>query len=172
MRRRTYELRSGLLIDDDPTTDDRGYLFALCRDDVILASARALALPDGAAGMAQFDHPVAREHGMDTEVGRVAVAAGASPRLVLATLGLGACWMTEHTPHQSFVAFCRPRLARLYRYVGACDLGVEVVKTGTDTPYRFVAGRFDVAAERALSLLGVSSAVQHIRPPTVLAGAA
>ena len=172
MRREAYERRSGLVIDDDNAPDGRGYLFGLCRGDTVLASGRVLRLPDQGAGITQFDHPAARDHGMDTEVGRVAVAAGGSPRLILATLGFGACWMAEYTSHQTFVAFCRPRLARLYAAVGARDLGCEVIKAGTDVPYRFVAGRFDVAAERALGLLGSPPASDYIRPPTPLAGAA
>ena len=172
MRQQAYERRSGLVLDDDGATDDRAYLFALCRGDVVLATGRVLPLPDDRAGMAQFHHPAARDHGMQTEAGRVAVASGGSPRLILATLGLGACWMAEHTRHETFIAFCRPRLARLYGYVGARDLGVEAVKAGTDVGYRFVAGRFDVAAGRALAMLGLPSASGYVRPPTPLAGAA
>ena len=172
MRRETYERRSGLLVDDEVSTDSRSFLFALCRQDVILASGRVLPLPDEAAGIGQFDHPAAGEHGMDTEVGRVAVAARGSSRLVLVTLALGASWMVQHTPHETFIAYCRPRLARLYEYVGARDLGVQVTRVGSDVPYRFVVGRFEVAAERALRLLSLDSATPYLRPPTALAGAA
>jgi hypothetical protein len=171
-RAATYEHRSGLAIEDDIELEGRGYLFGLYRDEELLACGRVLPLPDRGAGLHQFDHKLVARHGMDTEVGRVAVASGGSPRLVLATLGLGAFWMTRHTPYRTFVAFCTPRLAGLYVRVGARDLGVEVVKRGTADPYRFVAGRFDVTADTVLGMLGIDSPSDRVRPPIALPGAA
>lgn len=156
-RSRVFLERSSLILDDDPSIDQRGYLFALQRGPEILACVRVLVLPDAEAGISRFDHPLAIAHGMQSEVGRVAVAPKRSARLLLSLLGLGAQWLCEHTAWETFVAYCRPNLVPLYERVGATDLGVDVARPGAHHSYRIVTGRYDVAASRALALLARSS---------------
>jgi hypothetical protein len=155
-RARTYWARSSMVIDDDVAVDERSYLFALRAADEIVACTRVLVLPDPAAGINEFRHPLLSELTAATEVGRLAVARRTSPYVLFAMLGLAADWMLEHTEHDEYIAFCRPRLVAAYEAVGARDLGIQVDKPGTDRPYRFVVGRIDVAAERALEIVGAS----------------
>jgi hypothetical protein len=70
-----------------------------------------------------------------------------------ALLGLGSQWMVDHTPHRDYVAFCNAKLVPAYEAVGATDLGIALPRPGSARTYRFVTGRFDDAAERALGLL-------------------
>lgn len=171
-RQATYAVRSGLAVEAAEPADTRAYVFGLRGPSGMLGCARVLPLPDGGSGISQFDHPLAEDHGMQTEVGRLAAAAGGSPRLVLATLALGSYWMVEHTLHRSYVAYCAPRLASLYESVGARDLGVETVKPGTDRAYRFVVGSFERTAEQLLAYLGYDSPADLVRPAGAMAGAA
>jgi predicted GNAT family N-acyltransferase len=149
----TYLHRSDMVVDDSVAVDERSHLFALLAQDEIVACARVLPLPDDAAGINQFDHKAISAQAAPTEVGRLAVSARRSPLLILALLGLGAHWMVEHTRHERFLAYCDRRLVPAYQRVGAEDLGIELPRPGRSRPYRFVTGRFDVAAEQAMSLL-------------------
>lgn len=125
-RQSTFERRSAIDLDAVEAADARAHVFAIHEAGQVRACARVLPLPGHEAGIARFDHAAARDHGMQTEVGRLAAAADGSPRLALSMLALGSYWMVEHTQHRSYVAYCNPRLATLYRRVGARDLGVEV----------------------------------------------
>ena len=151
----TYRSRSHLEIDDGMEVDKRGFILGLWADGGLAGCARVLPLPDPEAGITSVGHPAARQHGMDCEVGRLAVAAGASARTFLALVGLGSQWILSFSELRTFVAYCAPRLARLYQHVGARDLGVEVVHGQNQRIYRLVAGRFDVVAAQTRGLLGL-----------------
>ena len=163
-RMETYRSRSHLEIDDGVEVDERGYVFGLWSAGDLRGCARVLPLPDPDAGIAAVGHPSARDHGMQCEVGRVAVAAKASGRSFLSLIGLGSQWMLSFTELRTFVAYCAPRLARLYQHVGARDLGVEVVHATNHRSYRLVAGRFDVVAGRARDLMGINYPTGPGRP--------
>jgi hypothetical protein len=154
----TYRSRSNLEIADGVDVDERGFVFGLWAGGELRGCARALPLPDPEAGIAAVGHPAARQHGMECEVGRVAVAAKASVRTFLALVGLGAHWMLSFTDLRTFVAYCAPRLARLYEHVGARDLGLEVSHARNQRTYRLVTGRFDLVAARTRALMGISPA--------------
>jgi hypothetical protein len=151
----TYRSRSNLEIEDALEVDERGFVFGLWADGALTGCARALPLPDPGAGISAFDHPAASHHGMECEVGRVAVAADASARSFLTLIGLGSQWMLSFTGLRTFVAYCAPRLACLYEHVGAQDLGLEAIHAKNHRTYRLVTGRFDVVATRTRALLGV-----------------
>jgi hypothetical protein len=153
----TYRSRSNLEIEDGVDVDRRGFVLGLWTGGELTGCARVLPLPDPEAGISAMGHPVAGEHGMDSEVGRVAVAAQASARTFLALVGLGSQWMLSFTELRTFVAYCAPRLVRLYRHVGARDLGLEVVHAQNQRTYRLVAGRYDVVAGRTRDLMGISA---------------
>ena len=171
-RRAMFAARSALALEAVESADDRAYVLGLRGPTGMLACARVLPLPDDEAGIRRFDHPAAQSHGMQTEVGRLATAAGGSPRLVLAILALGSYWMVKHTPHRSYVAYCSPRLASLYESIGARDLGIETVRPGTDRRYRFVTGRFEHTAEQLLTHLGFDSPPDLVRPAAATVAAA
>lgn len=171
-RQAAYAAKGTVTIDEVEAADIDAYVFGLRGSTGMLACARVLPLPHDEAGISRFDHPLARSHGMQTEVGRLATATGGSPRLVLAMLALGSYWMVEHTDHRSYVAYCNPRLASLYEGVGARDLGVETLKPGSDRPYRLVVGSFERTAQRLLAYLGYDFPADLIRPPAAMSGAA
>src|SRR5690242_18592941 len=89
----TYRSRSNLEIDDGVEVDRRGLIFGLWAGGELTGCARVLPLPDPGAGISAVSHPAARHHGMESEVGRVAVAAKGSARSFLALVGLGSHWM-------------------------------------------------------------------------------
>ena len=151
----TYRARSNLEIEDGVDVDRRGLVFGLWAGGELTGCARVLPLPDSEAGISAIGHPAARHHGMECEVGRVAVAAKGSARSFLALVGLGSHWMLSFTDLRTFVAYCAPRLARLYEHVGAKDLGLEVVHARNHRTYRLVTGRFDVVANRTRALMGI-----------------
>lgn len=171
-RQAAFADRSAMAVAATEAVDTRAFVFGLEGPDGVEAGARVLPLPDDDAGISRFDHPAARKHGMQTEVGRLATAAVGSPRLSLAMLALGSYWMVQHTPFRDYVAYCSPRLAALYRRVGARDLGVETLRPGTHRPYRFVVGRFEQTADQLLGYLGYDAPEDLVRPRIPMAGAA
>jgi hypothetical protein len=152
----TYRSRSNLEIEDGVDVDRRGFVFGLWAGAELSGCARVLPLPDDDAGISAVGHPAARHHGMECEVGRMAVSAKSSARSFLALVGLGSQWMLSFTDLRTFVAYCAPRLARLYEHVGARDLGIEVVHAQNHRTYRLVTGRFDVVAARTRALMGIA----------------
>ena len=161
----TYRSRSHLEIEDGVEVDRRGLVFGLWAGTELTGCARVLPLPDPEAGISAVDHPAARHHGMECEVGRVAVAAKGSARSFLALVGLGSHWMLTFTDLRTFVAYCAPRLARLYEHVGARDLGLEVVHARNQRTYRLVTGRFDVVAARTRALMGIAGPSHPVAAP-------
>ncbi|MBA3288642.1 MAG: hypothetical protein H0U21_11560 [Acidimicrobiia bacterium] len=161
-RSRTYLQRSRLVLDDEAALDRRSLVMALHRHDELVACARVVPLPDPDAGITEFVHPVLADCGADTEVGRLAVAAGHSPILLPMLLGLGSRWMLEHTVRRDYVAYCNAKLVPAYEAVGARDLGLELVRPATGRAYRFVTGRFEDAATLATGL------VDALRPAPAL----
>jgi hypothetical protein len=153
----TYRSRSNLEIEDGVEVDKRSYVFGLWSGGDMRGCARVLPLPDPEAGIAAVGHPAARDHGMQCEVGRVAVAAHGSALSFLALVGLGSQWMLSFTDLRTFVAYCAPRLARLYEHVGATDLGVEVTHAANRRTYRLVTGRFEVVAATAQARIGIAA---------------
>jgi hypothetical protein len=160
-RQGVYQARSDVVVDDGVDVDGRGFLFGLLRDEELVGCGRILPLPDPGCGTNAFDQPQAAEHGMDTEVGRLAVVRRGSAHLLLAIVGLGSQWMTENTDLRTFVAYCHQRLVPLYERVGARDLGIDVEHRVNGRPYRLIVGRFDVVAQRSLSMLGLNRPSDH-----------
>jgi hypothetical protein len=152
-RDQTFRQRSQIVLDDELALDRRSVVLGLRQDDALVACVRIVPLPDADAGIAQFDHPLLAECAAATEVGRLAVGAGRSPFVLPTLLGLGSQWMVDHTPHRDYVAFCNAKLVPAYEAVGATDLGIELDRPGSTRRYRFVTGRFDAAADRALRLV-------------------
>src|SRR5262245_52691773 len=161
----TYRSRSHLEIEDGVDVDRRGLVFGLWAGSELTGCARVLPLPDPEAGISAVGHPAARHHGMECEVGRVAVAAKGSARSSPALVGLGSHWILSFTDLRTFVAYCAPRLARLYEHVGARDLGLEVVHAGNQRTYRLVTGRFDVVAARTRALMGIAGPSHPVAAP-------
>jgi hypothetical protein len=161
----TYRSRSNLEVEDGVDLDRRGLVFGLWAGNELTGCARVLPLPDPDAGISAVGHPAARHHGMECEVGRVAVAAKGSARSFLALVGLGSQWMLSFTDLRTFVAYCAPRLARLYEHVGAKDLGLEIVHASNQRTYRLVTGRFDVVAARTRALMGIPGPSHRVATP-------
>jgi hypothetical protein len=161
-RRRTYRERSSLVVDDSVLLDRRSFVFGIRQDTELIACGRVLPLPDPAAGLREFQHPRLGRRPADTEISRLAVSPGRSPLVLLATLGLGAHWMLRNTVHRDYIAFCNAKLVPAYERVGAQDLGLDLGRRGSERRYRIVAGRFDVAATEALSLLSGWVGTDHL----------
>ena len=168
-RSETFRARRGMELDSlqERRRDESSHVMLLTRRGIPCATARAQSYPG--SGLLPEIAPELPDFGADSEVGRIAaLSTGECVKHSVLLLTLGAMWLTEHTEHRRYVAYCHPKLVPLYQLLGAADTGMAVDVEGRPTPYSIVVGDYSAAVGCGLTQLhraGVSfdDAVAAIR---------
>jgi len=157
LRERAFRERRGIHFDQslEAGRDREGHVFTLLDRGTPIAVGRVLPYPSRLSPLVDLSR-VAGAYGADSEIGRVAcVASSDVPQSALLLLTLGSQWLLEHTRLRRYVAYCHPRLLRLYAKLGAVPGQAIRVPERAD-PYCIISGTYQDAACLGLRRLGAS----------------
>jgi hypothetical protein len=155
LRKRVFRDRRNVSFDEalEARRDREGHLFLLSDRGTPLAVGRVLPYPSRLSPLVDLSL-VAKRHGADSEIGRVAcVADSEAPHAALLLLTLGSSWLLEHTRLSRYVGYCHPKLVELYRKLGAVPGDAMVVPDRKDVHY-IISGSYRDAATLGARFLG------------------
>ncbi|WP_322748101.1 MULTISPECIES: hypothetical protein [unclassified Frankia] len=146
--------------------DANSYVMLLLRDGAPVATARSQPYPSDSSDILGVS-PNLPDWGSDSEVGRMAAARSPqSVRYSLMVLALGSMWLLEYTHHRRYIAYCLPKMLKIFRLIGAEDTGETCAVPGRPGRHSIILGRYDDCARIGMNQLGMSHAEARaaIRP--------
>ncbi|WP_207387002.1 hypothetical protein [Frankia sp. Cppng1_Ct_nod] len=138
--------------------DAESHVMLLLYDGTPVATARSQPYPSDVSDVLGVSRDLP-DWGADSEVGRMAaVRSPWSARYSLMVLVLGSMWLLEHTSHRRYVAYCLPKMLRIFRLIGAEDTGETCVVPGRTGRHSIILGSYEDCARLGMAHLGMSGA--------------